>query len=129
MPPSSSFFRSYADAYLAFEADRLLRFYDLPSMIVDKRGDHLIVQEADLLDYMRPFLYRLEENGLGRIDPEMSATLALDEDACFSSVRYRFFSRQQQMFGDFVAHYMLTARDKNWRIKFAKVGQVHSWTS
>ena len=127
MPSSASFFRLYADAYLTFDADALLRFYDFPSIIVDNQGDHLIVQKADLLDYMRPFLGLLEDNDLGRIDPEMSATASLDEESLFASVRYRFLSRRQLMLGDFVGHYVLTARDGDWCIKFAKVGQIYSW--
>ncbi|MGI9416511.1 MAG: hypothetical protein ACR2RA_01605 [Geminicoccaceae bacterium] len=127
MPSSSSFFERYADAYLAFEADALLCFYDLPAIIVDNQGDHLMSRETDLLDYMRPFLGRLEENDLGRIDPEISAKLSLGDDSCFASVRYRFVSGRREMLGDFLAHYVLMAQDEGWRIKFAKVGQVYSW--
>lgn len=126
MSSVASFFANYAKAYLTFKPDRLLSFFHIPCLIIDSLGEHMIVQRKDL-HYLKPFLDRLQKNGIQKIDAKILVDQTLTAGTCFCSVRYDFQNQHQKTLGDVEAHYILVNDPDGWRITFAKVGHIHSW--
>lgn len=126
MPSVASFFRRYSNGYLAFDPNALLSFFDIPCLIVDNVGDHLIAGTTDLLRYLGPPLASYEKNGVQAIEAAMQLEQFLDSDCC-CSVRYHVENQHRKMVGDFEYHYVLVSTTDDWRIKFAKIGRVHVW--
>ncbi len=119
------FFENYADAYLCFDADRIAPFFHLPCIIIDDSGDHIFRAREDLLDYERPFLAQLRKNGLEKVNAELLSDMAFGNDGSCCAVRYRLEGQKRTMLGDFDYHYVLSGAEKTWRIRLAKLGQIH----
>lgn len=129
MQSIASFFDRYARAYLACDATIFAEFFDFPCLIVDSNGDHILRSEQDLENYERNFVTSLKESGVREIEIERLRETAFGPVEAFCSNRYRVMASGGRLIGDMEYHYVLQARTKRWRIKFARMGTLHSWTS
>ncbi len=129
MQSIASFFERYASSYLACDATVFAEFFDFPCLIVDSNGDHILRSEQDLENYERAFVTSLKESGVCEIETERLRETALGPTEAFCSNRYRVMASERQLIGDMEYHYVLQARTNRWRIKFARMGTLHSWTN
>ena len=126
--PIGAFFHRYTRAYLACDPTAFAPFFDLPCLIVDSNGDHVLCNESDLEDYERAFVAQLKEDGLREIEVERLREIAFGENEAFCSNRYRVMADEGRLIGDMEYHYVLQAQGERWRIKFARMGTLHHWT-
>ena len=129
MQSIASFFDRYVSAYLACDATVFAEFFDFPCLIVDSNGDHILRSEQDLENYERNFVTSLKESGVREIETERLREIAFGPAEAFCSNRYRVMASGGRLIGDMEYHYVLQARMDRWRIKFARMGTLHSWTS
>ena len=127
MAPVRPFFDHYMDAYLKCDPTAFGGFFDYPCLIVDSNGDHVIRNERDIEDYERPFVASLRASGLKGIEYEALKTQEINRSECFCTNRYKVLGADEQLIGDMEYHYFLVHSSGAWRIKFARMGQLHYW--
>ncbi len=127
MAPIRPFFDRYMEAYLAGDPSGFSDFFDFPCLIVDSKGDHVICGEHDIETYERPFLASLRSSGLEEIEYEQLAAQEVNQSDCFCTNRYKVLAAERRLIGDMEYHYYLVRTGDEWRIKFARMGQLHCW--
>ena len=128
MATLQSFFRAYMDAYLRLDPTGFAGFFDFPALVSGARGDHVLRDASDLAEYMRPFIAALREDGLRDIAFEIVTSHDLDAANSAATNRYKIMAENHRIIGDMEFHYFLVRADEGWRIKFARIGQVHDWS-
>jgi len=127
MAPRRPFFERYMDAYLKRDPKAFSGFFDFPCMIIDSAGDHVIRDELGIENYERPFVTALHDRGLKEVEFDELSVQEINESECFCTNRYRILGADKELIGDMEYHYFLVRAGDNWRIKFARMGQVHHW--
>lgn len=122
------FFKGYAQAYLDFSADSLVRFFNFPSLIHDQAGIHLLKNGKELELYERNFLENLKQRKITRIvnellECEFSQQLSNAVDCKLS---YKLFDVDNQLTMDFDYSYSLV-KGETWKILFARLGKVRKY--
>jgi hypothetical protein len=117
------------DAYLRLDPTDFARFYDFPALVSDAAGDHVMSESGDVESYMRPFIAALREEGLVGIAFEMLASRRLGEADWVCTNRYRITADGERLIGDMEYHYVLVRKANGWRMKFARIGTVHDWST
>jgi hypothetical protein len=121
------FFSSYMNAYLALDAAGFSPFYHYPALISDAEGDHVIRDADDIEAYERPFIATLRDAGLKAIEFEILKAQELGGSECTCTNRYAIMAENARLIGDMEYHYFLMRDGEQWRIKFARIGQIHAW--
>jgi|SRR5688572_6409482 len=124
----SVFFKEYAKAYLAFDADVLVKFFNFPNLIHDLSGIHLLKNEDDLRIYEKNFLENLKQRKTARIENEV---LEYDlspqlPNAIGCKIAYKLFDIDGQLIVDFDYTYSLV-KNETWKILFARLGEVRKY--
>ena len=127
MAPVRPFFELYTEAYLKCDAKAFSGFFDYPCLIVDSNGDHIIRDDRDIEEYGSEFVASLRRNDLKEIEFEELNAQEINQSECFCTNRYKVFGPEKQLIGDMEYHYFLVRSDDKWRIKFARMGQLHYW--
>lgn len=119
------FFKEYSQAYLMFDADVLVRFFNFPSLIHDLSGIHFLKNEKDLKIYEKNFLEILKQQKTAKIENELLEYDLSQElpNAIGCKLAYRLFDVNNQLILDFDYSYSLLKNEK-WKILFARLGTI-----
>lgn len=128
MSEISVLFKEYAQSYLAFDANVLVKFFNFPSLIHDLSGIHLLKNENDLKIYEQNFLENLKQSKISRIENEvleydLSKQLS---NAIGCKLTYKLFDVNDQLIMDFDYSYSLI-KNETWKILFARLGTVRKY--
>jgi hypothetical protein len=122
------FFEEYAQTYLTFDADGLVKFFNFPSLIHDLSGVHLLKDENDLKIYEKNFLDNLKQRKIEKIKKELlehSFTQQLP-NGIGCKIAYKLFDKNDQLIFDFDYTYSLV-KNEAWKILFARLGAVRKY--
>lgn len=128
MSEISIFFKEYAQAYLAFDANDLVRFFNFPSLIHDFSGINLLKNENDLKIYEQNFLENLKQRKTAIIENEVLEYDLSQQlpNALGCKLSYKLFDVNGQLILDFDYTYSLI-KHETWKILFARLGTVRKY--
>ena len=122
-----AFFESYLAGYVAGDADAIAGHFADPCMICDSNGVHIIRDDRDARSYLAAFLKALKASGCTRIPFDILSGAPADENGFFCSTRTFIERDDGARLGDMEYHYYLARAEHMPKIRFAKMGTVHSW--
>lgn len=122
------FFKEYAQAYLAFDTNALVRFFNFPCLIHDLSGIHLLKNENDLKIYEKNFLDNLKQRKTAKIENELLEYDLSQQlpNAIGCKLTYKLFDIHNQLIMDFDYTYSLV-KNEVLLILFARLGTVRRY--
>ena len=120
------FFAAYAQSYLTLDAKQIAPFFQMPCLVIDQSGQHVLNDFQSVVTYENPFLTLLGAHGVNAIHTSVIACHVVSENLEFASVQYELFSNAE-LFADFDYHYSVIVNDQTRRIAFAHYGNVRAW--
>ena len=111
-----TFFRSYAAAFDAFDADRIARFFHLPCLLVDGRRAVSLEAFEAVRDHMQALVRRHATEGYARAEIDGLEVLTRGEALATTSLGWRVFREDDSVMWSWRNEYMLADYGEGWKI-------------
>lgn len=117
--PFEQYFRRYAEAFDAFDPERVAAFFHRPLLLVGKDGAVPIVGEDAIAGYSRGILAYHREKGYARAEVHDIEARKQAPNLAIVSVHWQIFQADDELLWDWWNTYNLLEEDDGWKILVA----------